>query len=518
MRDQFRYSGADRRIHGWQTRPGGVALTRSPANAGETHSLGTSAARNAALTLGGQGARFLLQLASVVVLARLLTETDYGLIGMVWAIIGVGHILKDFGLGAAAIQARDLTRGQRDNLFWLNAGAGLILTSLCLAAAPLIAAFYRRDDLAVLVWWLAPTLLLSGMTTQYRADLTRRLKLGRVAAAEIASTALGLAAGVGGAILGWGPGALIAQQLVGGVLAVVLLVVLAGWIPRWYKTREPMRQLFGFGLPVFGAQMLTYLVNNADAVIIGRMFGPVPVGLYNRGLQVVRVPMSQLRGPLDTLSLSVLSRLHDNDDRFLRFVRRGQLVMAYPLLAAAGGLIAAAPAVVDLALGARWADSAIFIQLLALGEGMTSLAAVGGWIYSSRGHALALMKFTAVSATVRLAFALAGSLFGPVGVAAGFALAHACLWPVSLWWVGRISGLPTGGLILAAIRVTAICALPSFLTWGSVIWMNGLTSAVVVPVAVTVHLAGFALLWFLPLVRKDYREILATVRMARASK
>lgn len=497
---------------------GGMAVKRSLVAANRAHGLGSSAARNAALSLGGQGARFFLQLASVVILSRLLTETDYGLVGMVWAIIGVGHILKDFGLGAAAIQARNLSRGQRDNLFWVNAGSGLALTGLCLASAPLVATFYRRDDLTELVWWLAPTLLLSGMTTQYRADLTRRLKLGRVAVAETASTVLGLAAGVLGAILGWGPGALVAQQLVGGGLAVALLAISAGWLPRLYKPAEPMRQLFGFGLPMFGAQLLTYLVNNADSVIIGRMFGPAPVGLYNRGLQVVRVPMNQLRGPLDTLSLSVLSRLHSDDDRFLKFVRRGQLVMIYPLLAAAGGLIAAAPAVVDLMLGPRWAESAIFIQLLALGEGMTSLAAVGGWIYASRGFALALVKYTAFSAMVRLAFMLAGSMFGPVGVAAGFAVAHVCLWPVSLWWIGRISGLPTGGLIIAAVRVTVICVIPSLLTWGSVLLMDGVTSVLVVPVAITVHLMGFAILWLVPPVRKDYREILATIRMARSPK
>lgn len=493
-------------------------LTRSLPAANGTRNLGSSAARNAALSIGGQSLRFLLQMASVVILSRLLTETDYGLIGMIWAIIGVGHILKDFGLGAAAIQARDLTRSQRDNLFWLNTGSGLALTGLCMAAAPLISAFYQRDDLSELVWWLAPTLLLSGMTTQYRADLTRRLRLGRVAVADVVSTILGLIAGVVGALLGWGPGALVAQQLVGGVLAAGLLAAIAGWIPRWYQRSEPMRGLFGFGLPMFGAQILTYLVNNADSMIIGRLFGPAPVGVYNRGLQVVRVPMNQLRGPLDSLSLSVLSRLHDDDDRFLKFVRRGQLVMIYPLLCAAGGLIAAAPAVVDLVLGARWAEAAIFIRLLALGEGMTSLAAVGGWIYLSRGHAVPLMKFTAFSALVRLVFMLTGSLFGPVGVAAGFAIAHMCLWPVSLWWIGRISGLSTGGLISAACRVLVICSVPSLLTWVSVLWMSGVTSAVVVAVAVTVHMMGFAIMWFIPLVRKDYKEILATVRMARRQK
>lgn len=493
-------------------------MTRSPVPLSETRSLGRSAARNAALTLGGQGGRFLLQLASVVLLSRLLTESDYGLVGMVWAIIGFGHILKDFGLGSAAIQARTLSAGQRDNLFWLNAGAGLLLGGLTVACAPAIAAFYGRNELVQLVWGLAPTLLLSGMTTQYRSDLTRRLRLGRVALAEILSTVLGLGAGVAGAAIGLGPNALVAQQLVGGVAALLFFVIFAGWLPGLYARSERMRALFGFGLPMFGSQMLTYAVNNADSVLIGRLFGPVPVGLYSRGLQIVRVPMNQLRGPLDTLSLSVLSRLHDDDARFMQFVQRGQLVMIYPLLAAAGGLIAAAPAVVDLALGARWSDTAVFIQFLALGEGMTSVAAVGGWIYASRGLATQLMKFTAFTAAVRVTLMLAGSAFGPVGVAGGFALGHMLLWPVSLWWIGRLSHLNTLPLIVSALRVMAVCAVPSLTTWAAVTVFAGLPSIFLVPLAVAVHCAGFFALMVVKPVRNDYREILTTVRMARSKR
>lgn len=490
-------------------------MTRSRVDEAEHAGLGRSAARNAALTLGGQGGRFLLQLASVVVLSRLLTETDYGLVGMVWAIIGVGHILKDFGLGSAAIQARSLSRGQRDNLFWLNAAAGLLLCCVAMASAPVISGFYGRGDLVPLVWGLAPTLLLSGMTTQYRSDLTRRLKLGRVALAEISSTVLGLGAGITGAIWGLGPNALVAQQLVGGVCALVFFVVLAGWLPRLYRRSEAMRPLFKFGLPIFGSQMLTYAVNNADSVLIGKFFGPVPVGLYNRSLQLVRVPMNQLRGPLDTLSLSVLSRLHDDDAKFMQFVQRGQLVMIYPLLAAAGGLIAAAPAVVDLALGPRWAETAVFIQLLALGEGMTSVAAVGGWIYASRGLATQLMKFTAFSAVVRMGLMLAGAAFGPIGVAGGFALGHMLLWPVSLWWIGRLSGLDTSPLIASALRVMVVCAFPSLMTWGTVAAFSDLSSMLLVPLAVGVHLAGFLALYTFRPVRNDYRAILGTIKMAK---
>jgi O-antigen/teichoic acid export membrane protein len=477
--------------------------------------LGRSAAQNAAHTLAGQAVKFILQLASVVVLARLLSEQDFGLVGMVLAIVGIGHIIKDFGLASAAIQARDLTRGQRDNLFWLNTGAGLLMAGLAAASAPFIMSFYGRDDVGVIVLWLAPSLLLAGMSTQYRADLARRLRLGRAAIAELTSTALGFAAGVATALLGWGPGALIAQQLVGGLAGLVLLGLLAGWLPGLYRRYEPMRQLFGVGIPLFLTQIVTYIASNADSVIIGRFFGPIPVGLYNRGLQLVRVPMTQVRGPLDTLSLSVLAKVTNDPTRFLSFVQRGHLVMIYPLLAVAGGLIAAAPVVIDLALGSRWTGAAVYVQLIALGEAMNSLASAGGWIYASQGLGTALLRFTLFSAFVRLLFLTLGTSFGPIGVAGGFAIAQCLLWPVSLWWIGRVSGLATGAMIVTALRCVLVCAVPSVATWTAVSAMNGWPSSISVPFAVGVHLIVFALLAFLPWVRRHYRALYETVKMVR---
>ncbi|MBT2519649.1 lipopolysaccharide biosynthesis protein [Arthrobacter sp. ISL-28] len=460
----------------------------------------------------------MLQLASVVVLARLLSESDYGLVGMALAIVGVGHIIKDIGLASASVQTHSLTRGQRDNLFWINSAAGLSVAVIAATSAPFIASFYNRAELTEIVLWLAPSLLLAGMTTQYRADLTRRLKLGRVAIAELASTAIGFTAGVLTALGGWGPVALVAQQLVGGLAAVIFFCMLSGWLPALYRRQENMSHLFGMGLPLFATQIFTYVVNNADAILIGRLFGPVPVGLYNRGLQLVRVPMNQMRGPLDTLSLSVLAKLHDENDRFLQFVRRGQLVMIYPLLAAAGALIVAAPAVVDVALGPGWGEAVVYVQLIALGEAMNSLASAGGWIYMSRGLASQLLRFTIFSGVVRLVALLVGSSFGPVGVAVGFAAAHLFVWPVSLWWVGRVSQLATGAMILAALRAITVCAAGTFATWIVVLLVNGLPSTLVVLFAAAAQVIGLAILALVPAVRRDYGEIFETIRMSRGAK
>jgi len=98
-----------------------------------TTGLGASASRGAAVILSGQGVRIVIQLVGIVVLARLLSPADYGLVAMVTAIIGIAEIFRDFGLSSAAIQAKTITRGQKDNLFWTNTGIGAALSLVVLA-------------------------------------------------------------------------------------------------------------------------------------------------------------------------------------------------------------------------------------------------------------------------------------------------------------------------------------------------------------------------------------------------
>ena len=98
--------------------------------------LGARAARGALVTGGSQAVRLAVQVLSVVVLARFLSPSDYGLVAMVLAVIGVGEILRELGLSPAAVQAPTLSRAQRDNLFWLNTAAGLLLSCAAAAAAP----------------------------------------------------------------------------------------------------------------------------------------------------------------------------------------------------------------------------------------------------------------------------------------------------------------------------------------------------------------------------------------------
>lgn len=477
--------------------------------------LGQRAARGAFVTVGGQAVRMVIQIASVAILARLLSPSDYGLLAMVVAIVGVGEIFRDFGLSSAAVQARTLSKGQRDNLFWINTGIGLLLTTTVLLGAPLVAAIYHRDELIGVARALSATFLFNGLATQYRADLIRRLRFSRLALADICAPLAALAVAVAASLAGWGYWALVAQNLTQAIALLTGLAVGARWLPGMPTRGEPMRGLLSFGWRLVGAQLIGYASNNTDSFIIGLRFGANPLGYYNRAFRLLMAPLIQLRAPSTTIALPVLSKLHDDATRFSAFVLRGQLTLGYTLVAGLGLVAAAAEPITATFLGAQWMSVVPILRLLAVAGIFQTLAYVGYWVYLARNLTTDLLRYTLVESSVKVTCILIGSQWGIVGVAAGYALAPALTWPLSIWWLSRCTPLPARGLVLGALRilatVTAAAAGAVLADWS----VASATAVVRIAVAVLASLAVYGLAGLvIPQVRRDLAGVTQVLRLA----
>lgn len=490
-------------------------MSEPPGNDSEP-GLGARAARGAALTLGAQGAKILIQVASVVVLARLLTPHDYGLIAMVVAIIGVGEIFRDFGLSAAAIQARTLSRHQRDNLFWLNTAIGVVLTAAVYASAGLLALVYGEDELIPIAQALSLTFLFNGLATQYRADLIRNLRFASLARADVAAPAIALAAAIIAAVNGLGFWALVVQQLAQALVLLAVLAVAAGWLPGLPRRGVPMRGLVKFGWNLVASQLVGYVSNNLDSVLIGVRFGAGPLGIYNRAFQLLMTPLGQIRSPLTTVALPVLTRLANDDRRFGEYVARGQLALGYTVVAALGIVVGTADPLTLLFLGERWVDVAPILRLLAVAGIFQILAFVGYWVYVSRGLTGDLLRYSLVSAAIKVTCILVGSLWGVIGIAAGYALAPALSWPISLWWLSRRTTIPVRRLYTGAFRIVAMVVVASAASGAVAFALEGWGTVGQISIACAVQAAVYlTAAWLVPPIRRDLVSVLAMIRMIR---
>ena len=474
--------------------------------------LGQRAARGALITVGAQFIRIFVQVAGVVFLARLLSPGDYGLVAMVTAVVGVAEIFRDFGLSAAAIQVKHLSRAQRDNLFWLNTSAGLVLSAIVFLAAPGLALWYDRPELVGIAHWLAPIFLLNGMTTQYRADLNRRLQFHRIAFIDVLAPVVALGAALGAALAGASYWALVAQQLTASSVLLLATAIAARWLPRLPRRKEPMGDLLSFGWNLAGAQFIGYLGNNVDSLTIGYRFGPSALGLYNRGFQLLMAPLGQLRSPTTTVALPILARLRNDSNSSNRYVQQGQIAMGFTLVAGVALVLGAAGPITAIFLGPKWIEVEPLIRLLAASGILQTLAFVGYWVYLAHGLTKELLHYTILVVPIKICCILIGSHWGVTGVAAGYLIAHALEWPLSFVWLSRKTNINVRGLYLGAARILVLASVVATSAYGACYVTAFLSQWVQLGGAVLAAAVSYGLVMILPAFRRDFLDVLSIVR------
>lgn len=488
-------------------------MERGAGTATSNHDLGRRAARGALATLLGQGARIAVQLIGLVVLARMLEPEDFGLLAMVTAVIGIGEVLRDAGLSSASIQAESVSREQRSNLFWINTGIGALLSVVTLFAASGIAALYSDDRLTVVAQALSVTFILTGMSTQPRADLLRRLRFGAVATVDVSAQTLGLGLAIILAVHGAGIMALVAQQIAIAAIGTVLIFAFARYRPGMPSRGTEMGLLLRYGGNYTGTQLLGYISRNVDSLVIGQALGPITLGYYNRAFQLLSLPLNQLSGPATNVALPVLSRLQSDPKRYAAFLLRGQLLMLHVVAVIFTFSCAFAQPLIVTALGAQWAPSVPLFQILAVGGLFQAASFSTYWVFVSQGKMASNLRFAVVTRTaVVMAVVIGIQLGGVTGVAIAYSGSLVLLWPLGLWWLGYDSAVPRPKMIVLGLRTISAHALAAVASSALVLGLAGLDGGA----ALVAGLAAMSLFFaMLTVVCRPLRRDLATVILSR---
>jgi PST family polysaccharide transporter len=453
--------------------------------------LGQVAARGAAVTIGAQGTRFVLQIASLAVISRFLTPAEVGLVAMVTAVLNVAEIIRDFGLSAAAIQAPTLSRAERSNLFWMNLAIGGACTLVAALSAPAIAHFYGQPDVIPIVLALSWLFVISGANTQYRADLSRDYRFAALAFTEIVAQALAAGVGIGLAITGAGSWAIVGQQITLVVATLVLNAVQCRWLPARPDRSVSVRRFLVFGSHLLGTNLMGFAVNNVDNIAIGASWGPTQLGLYSRAYQLVQVPLQQINAPLGRVVLPVLARVNEDAREFLRLFRRFQMAICLTLGLGFSLLAGLAAPVVRLLFGEEWMGVAPILAVLAIGGVFKGIDSANYQVWVAKGYTGSLLKVYMVSRPIMIVTILLGLPWGPVGVAMGHLVAAAGFWGFSLWYVCRLAGLEWGPLFAQTVRAMLLVIAPA----GAIAHL--VASQVVAPAAALAGGTAAACVWVL---------------------
>ncbi len=241
-----------------------------------------------------QGVQFALTLASTMVLARLLIPRDFGLLAMVFTIMGFLRVFKEAGLSTATVQREGITHAQVSNLFWINVAVSGLVSVLVAAMAPVIAWFFREPRLVGITLALSPTFLLTGLAVQHMALLNRQMRFKAIALIQIGSVLAGVLAGIGMAWQGCGYWSLVGLNVTTSAVALLLTWSVCRWRPKFLRRHSGTRSLVHFGANLTAGGFLYSLARGLDGLLIGRFFGAHSLGLYSRAGAMLSRPLEQL--------------------------------------------------------------------------------------------------------------------------------------------------------------------------------------------------------------------------------
>jgi len=402
--------------------------------------------------LFAQAATFIIRGGSLVILARLLSPRDFGLVGMVTAFTGVLNLLKDFGLSSASVQQTTITDEQISTLFWINMLVGTLLALLTAAMAPLIAAFYHEPRLVAVTAVLAAGFIFNAAGVQHSALLQRQMRFTTIAVISIVSLMLCTAIAVGGAKAGYGYWALVAMSVSAPLIGTIGAWLSAGWIPGMPRRHTGIRSMMRFGATISLNGIVAYLAYNADKVLIGRFWGSGVLGIYGRAYQLVNIPTENLNGAVGEVAFSALSRVKDDPNRFNSYFLKGYslvLAMTLPLTIAC---VVFANDVVLVLLGPKWMDAVAIFRLLAPTILIFAIINPLGWLLYSLGLVRRSLTIALVFAPTIVAGYLMGLPYGPKGVAFAYS-AVMVLWVIPfIAWCVKGTAVSFWDVLLALVR------------------------------------------------------------------
>ena len=426
--------------------------------------LGARSLRAGAIVLTAQGAKLGLQVASMVLLARLLTPADFGLVAMVSALTGVIGLFGDLGLPSVIMQRAQITQAQFSTLFWLNLGFGLLLTLTVVLSAPLIAWVYSDPRLTGIALLGAPLFLVGGAGAQYRALLQRQMQFRALMLTDILGLALSVLVGLVMAWRGLGYWSLVVMPIVQAMVQLLGLALISDWRPGRPVRGCGVRPLLRFGGNLLGVTLFGYLSRQLDRIGVGVLYGPVSLGYYTRGYQLFTLPTSQISAPLHDVIVPTLSRLNADQGRFQ--VTFGRILSALTWFSAALAVAALlwTQQIVGIVFGPQWNPVVEVLRNLSPTLALQPVLAAAGWAFISRGEGARYRHWALGSALIQGLAILAGL---PLGIAAVALATSLSTWCLTLPWtlrclrraspdLGRATLWAVGPPLLVVVAVLAI--------------------------------------------------------------
>ncbi|MDR6393860.1 lipopolysaccharide biosynthesis protein [Herbaspirillum seropedicae] len=398
----------------------------------------------------------LVSLSTTLVLARLLSPAEYGLMEIAMMLIAFIGFFNEIGLTTAIVQRPQLSQEQVNGCFLIAMGCSVVLFLLTLLAAGPLAGFFRQPQLQPMISTLAVGFIMGAAGSVPEAFLRKQMQFKAMAGITILGIVLQSAVSLGLALAGMGVWSLVWGSLVATATYSGGYFLLSPWRPRGrYGVREAV-ELVLFGLHVITSRVFWYLYSNADRAIVGRLLGAASLGIYGMAFSLATLPSSQITALVINVAAPLFAKLQHEPARLnavLVNMTRGIAYVVYPALM---GMLACSHELILVVLGPQWEQCQVPFSALCLMGLVKSVDPLLSQVLTAIGQVKRLVAYTALCAvTMSLAFAVGAWADGLRGVSAAWVLVYPLLSVKLLHDVARLTGLSMRGYYRALLPILA---------------------------------------------------------------
>ena len=307
-----------------------------------------------------QGVQFVFS----IILARLLSPSDYGIIAMVTIFFAVAQSFVDSGFSNALVRKTDRVEEDLSTCFYFNIGVGIIAYIVLFLIAPLVANFYNQPILSPIIRITGLGVILNSLCVVQQALFTIKIDFKSQAKITLSATVISGIVGILLAYQGYGIWALVWQGVASSIVRMGLLWLMSKWRPRTGFSKSSFNYLFGYGSKLLASGLLDTIYNNIYPIVIGKFYNPAQLGNYSRALGWAQLPSANITSILQRVTFPVLSAIQDDSLRLQNSYRRLLKLSAFIVFPLMMGLASMASPLIRVILTAKWDGCVLYLQIL----------------------------------------------------------------------------------------------------------------------------------------------------------
>lgn len=354
-----------------------------------------------------------------IILARMLTPKDYGLIGMISVFFTIAQVFVNSGFNLAYVQKKEITNKDANTVFFFNLTISIAMYWILWIAAPLIADFYDQPKLIGLTRVMGLTVIINAFNIIQVAQVTRNVEFKRKTKVTLMTTLFSGTGGVIAAYYGLGVWSLVIQALSNQLLSTTGLWITNKWSPTFQFSEKSFKNMFSVGAWIFASSIMRTIFNNIYILAFGKLFPAAQLGFYIKAKQIPLLSSQQLSGAVRLVSFPIFSQMQDNKDRLqtgMRKILRHTLIITMPVLVT---LIVVAKPFIILFLTEKWAPLIPYMQLFCIGGFLYPIHAVNLQVLLAQGKSNLNFNLAMIKNVLRITNILVMYRFGVIYIIIG---------------------------------------------------------------------------------------------------